>query len=158
MNIRNILLEETSMCQSFEYKLLSQRWIKDYERRRIRNDRGLNESWQNSKYNTGDWRADQKVRLSSVGLTVGQSWWKLRRLWKKYKMAQGGYRDDLAYQINRLSVGLDIGRVDLPEVADMPDSEFDFQERRASESEPAEYEEQEQNLSIEEIQQLKRGS
>jgi hypothetical protein len=52
----------------------------------------LNESWAASKYNKEDWREVQKVYIKSLGLTVGQSWWKLRRLWKKYKLAG---REDL---------------------------------------------------------------
>lgn len=115
---------------------MSQRWIRDYERRKIRNDRQLNESWASSRYNTGDWRQDQNVRLAS-GLTVGRSWWKLRRLWRKYKIIgrEGGYRDDIAYQINCLAVSLDIGRVDLPETADLPDYEFEDQPNSQSEEE-----------------------
>jgi len=140
---------------------MSQKWIRSYERHKmkIKTERELNESWALSRYNVGSWQDSQKIFIKSLGLTIGQSWWKIRRLWRKYKMLgrKGEYRDDVAYQINRLAVGLDLGRVDLPEIADLPDSEFEAEVSDQEQDEEVDGEQEpEQDLSFDEIQQLKR--
>jgi hypothetical protein len=125
-----------------------QLWLRDYER--SRHSKQPNESWANSKYNTGDWRESQQIRLAS-GLTVGQSFHKLKKLWSKYKIAgrDGSYRGDTAYKINQTLAQLDLPTVPLPELEGLPDYEFENQDQDQT-YEP------EQDLSIEEIQQLKR--
>jgi hypothetical protein len=103
------------------------RWLISYEKSRHREPKELNESWVASKYSSmGNWREVQQIYIPSLKLRVGPAFHKLKKLWAKYKIQgrEGLYRTDTAYQINKLLVGLDLPRVDLPELEGIPDYEF----------------------------------
>jgi hypothetical protein len=128
-----------------------QLWLRDYERRRVRDNKEPNESWAQSKFGPQnmDWRTAQQIYLPSLNLTVGQAWHGLKKLWKSYKISgrNGESRTLTAYEINRYQVALDLPRSDLPELEGIV-SDYEFEEE--------EVQEQEQDLTADEIQQLKR--
>jgi hypothetical protein len=118
---------------------MSQRWLKDYERRRVGDNRVLNESWASSKYGNIPWREAQLIWLPSVGMSLGKTWSRLKKLWRSYKIASstGEYRTQTAYEIVKLQAALDIPRSDFPELEGvMSDYEFEDQDQDHTTSYP----------------------
>ncbi len=116
------------------------RCIRQYDQSRHKEPKIPNESWATSKYgpNAMNWREAKEVYLPSVKMSVGKTWFRVRKLWQKYKIqgSTGQYRGDTAYEINRLLTALDLPRIDFPELEGVV-SDYEFQDQETNEiSEP----------------------
>jgi hypothetical protein len=104
-----------------------QLWLRDYER--SRHSKQPNESWAQSKFGNLPWREAREIWLPEVNMTVGFTWNRLRKLWRRYKISgsNGDSRLQTAYEINRLQSVLDLPRSDFPELEGVV-SDHEFEE------------------------------
>jgi len=97
-----------------------------------------------------NWQEAQHIYLPSVNTTVGKSWFRLRKLWERYKKNNriGESNTDVAYQINQYQHALDLPRTPFEElVGIVSDHEFEGQN---SELHPEEWSALDQQLLREE--------
>jgi hypothetical protein len=131
-----------------------QLWLRDYER--SRHSKQPNESWAQSKFGNLPWREAREIWLPEVNMTVGVTWNRLRKLWRRYKISgsNGDSRLQTAYDINRLQAALDLPRSDFPELEGVvSDHEFENQDQETGEGFeplPAEWSSLDQQLVREE--------
>jgi hypothetical protein len=101
------------------------KWLIELERHKHPTER--NEAWANSPYGQLPWFEARRIFLPELGKNVGQTWFRIRELWRQYKRAgvTGQYRGDFAYQLNRRFVLLGLPKIDFPELEHVDDSEFE---------------------------------